>query len=96
MYAYLLLQFPVVFPGQSLCKKFILITFAYQKLLDSEISKTRSKIKEFSFCANFVVILEAFELIYDCSILCFPIVFPVWNVCRTFQFGSMNVSKFVA
>ena len=70
-----------------------MIPLVYQKLLDSEISKKRSKIKEFSLFANFVIKLKTFELTYDCLILYFPVVFPVYNICRKFHLVSMNVSK---
>ena len=62
----------------------MLIAFVYQKLLHGEISKKRSKIKEFSLFPNFVVKRKAFELTYDCLILYFPVVIPVQNICRKF------------
>ena len=73
VYAYLILQFAIVFPASV--KKFILIEFVYQKLLHCEISTKLSKIKEFSLFPNFVVKLKAFGLTYD--ILYFLVIFPV-------------------
>ena len=48
VYAYLILQFAVIFPG-SLLKNFILIAFVYQKLLHGENSKIRSKSENFNY-----------------------------------------------
>ena len=73
-----------------------MIAFVYQKLLHGEISKKRSKIKEFSLIRNFAVNLKAFELVQDCLILYFPVVFAVYNICRKFQLARMNVSKVIA
>ena len=67
VYANLILQFGVVF-HKACVKNFILIAFVYQKLLQGEISKKRSKIKKFSFFPNSVVKHKAFELTYDCLI----------------------------
>ena len=47
-----------------------------------------------SFVAE--VTFKGFELTYDCLIIYFPVVFPEWNICRKFEFASMNVSKVIA
>ena len=65
VYAYLILQFAVYSQHKVSVKKFILIGIDCQKLLNGEISKKYSDIKEFSLFPNFVVKLKAFGLIFD-------------------------------
>ena len=42
-----------------------------------------------SFAAE--VTFKGFELTFDCLIVYFPVVFPVWNICRKFQFASVDM-----
>ena len=49
-----------------------------------------------TFFPNFVLKLEAFELTHNGLILCFPVVFPLQNICRKFQYASLNVLKVIA
>ena len=73
----------------------MLMAFIYKKLIHTEIYKKCFKIKNFSFFLNFVLKLEAFQLIHD-SLIHFPVLFPVQNICIKFQYASLNVSKVIA
>ena len=71
VYAYLILQFAVVFQAWSLCKKCCIV---YQKLLHREISKKHSKIKRIfvfsQFCgktSDFWINMWLFNSLFSCS-----------------------------
>ena len=66
VYAYLILQFAVVFRASSMCKKFHIDSIYLQKnYYMVELVNNTLRIKEFSFFPNFVVKLKAFKLTYD-------------------------------
>ena len=58
-----------------------------------KLAKNALRSKNVNFFPNFVVKLKAFELTYDYLILYFPVVFPVQNINRKFQFASMECIK---
>ena len=60
-----------------------------------KLVKNALRSKNFHFFPDFVGKLKDFELPYDCSILYFPVVFPVWNIYIKFQLVSTNVSKVI-